>query len=1139
MSVENACGCGGCGGGGGPTTPRRVANRPGLGEIRTRVGTHADFLETMLARLTSHALPDGGRPLQRLSARDPADPSIALLDAWAVVADVLTFYQERIANEGYLGTATERRSVLELGRLVGYRLRPGVAASAYLAYTLEPGYDVTIPAGSLARSLPGPGENAEPFETAAALEARAAWGMLRPRRTRPYALVPPAAGEAVTAWLKGADTGLQANQMVLVAPSLGGPVQALTVRSATVDREADLTTITLVDHQAPEPPPAPALKRSVTPGALNPLGAAYESVIRPPSVQPPSQYHLARVPAQIYSDAADLAPQLLATFNPGARDALFAAYANTRVTLDSPYSAPVIEALRVSAVPFGATAPLEFITHADGTIERREWPLAEQHAALGIEVQSTLTREDGGAGAVTVPFNYPVDIEAGGAAPLNLSLRVWDRMSVPRQGHFALTDFTEAGAHQGEKILRANLDGVLVTMTARYQRGAFVWFLAAIEVRWHSVAGNITNTVTFGPDPGGDTTVLAANAGPRLFVTFDFSGETAPPVTATAQLARVQGGDGSAATVRLSQDAATLSILQTENQFAGTPEAARILSLDAEYDTIVPGSRLVVTGPLLGRQVHDVLDVHHAVRTDYGLSQKVTLLLLDRPWLSGDEATLADIRSVTIHGGNEVLDLAEAPIGDDVGGDLIELDGLYEGLTAGRWLAIGGERTDVPDAGGAPVTGIMGTELAMLAGVEHRPAQGTDANGSPFELPEERLHTRLILAKPLAYRYKRETATINANVIPATHGETRREVLGGGDSAARLQQFNLAAKPLTHLAAVTPKGTESTLEVRVDDILWREVDSLFPLGPAARNYQTRTDNDGKVTLTFGDGAHGARLPSGTGNVSARYRTGIGAAGNVGRAKISVLGPRALGVKAVSNPVAASGGADPESRDQARLRVPLATRALDRLVSVTDYTDFATLYAGIGKAAAARLPSGGGEVIHLTLAGAADAPLDERAELWRNLRRALFEFGDPSRPVVMAQREAVYVFLRARIKVLPDYLWDKVEPVLRARLLGRFGFEARALGQPMRLSELVAVMQKVEGVDYVDVDLFDAISASDAATPQALADKLAGFSAPPASAPRNSLPASAAYRDGRGFRPAQLVCFTPDLPDTLILTEVTV
>ena len=45
--------------------------------------------------------------------------------------DVLTFYQERIANEGYLRTATERRSMLELARAIGYELSPGVAASTY------------------------------------------------------------------------------------------------------------------------------------------------------------------------------------------------------------------------------------------------------------------------------------------------------------------------------------------------------------------------------------------------------------------------------------------------------------------------------------------------------------------------------------------------------------------------------------------------------------------------------------------------------------------------------------------------------------------------------------------------------------------------------------------------------------------------------------------------------------------------------------------------------------------------------------------------------------------------------------------------------------------------------------------------
>jgi hypothetical protein len=45
------------------------------------------------------------------------DPSMALLDAWAQVADLLSQYQERIASEGYLETDTERHSIAGVGEL--------------------------------------------------------------------------------------------------------------------------------------------------------------------------------------------------------------------------------------------------------------------------------------------------------------------------------------------------------------------------------------------------------------------------------------------------------------------------------------------------------------------------------------------------------------------------------------------------------------------------------------------------------------------------------------------------------------------------------------------------------------------------------------------------------------------------------------------------------------------------------------------------------------------------------------------------------------------------------------------------------------------------------------------------------------
>ena len=78
----------------------------------------------MLARLSSSDYP----ALARLKTRDNDDFTIALLDAAAVVLDILTFYQERLANESYLRTATQLDSLTQLSRLIGYQPAPGVSA---------------------------------------------------------------------------------------------------------------------------------------------------------------------------------------------------------------------------------------------------------------------------------------------------------------------------------------------------------------------------------------------------------------------------------------------------------------------------------------------------------------------------------------------------------------------------------------------------------------------------------------------------------------------------------------------------------------------------------------------------------------------------------------------------------------------------------------------------------------------------------------------------------------------------------------------------------------------------------------------------------------------------------------------------
>lgn len=209
VSQLNGCGC--CSGLE-FRTPAEVANRPGLNAIAYRVGTHPDFFDSMLASLSSPQLP----ALSGLQTRRGDDFTVGLLDAWATVADVLTFYQERIANESYLRTSVERFSLLQQARLIGYELRPGVAAGTFLAFTLESAAEspqvTLIDAGVKVQSIPGPCEVPQIFETVERIEARVEWNTLLPQMSK--RVIPRFGAKHV--FLKGTETNLKPGDALLL-----------------------------------------------------------------------------------------------------------------------------------------------------------------------------------------------------------------------------------------------------------------------------------------------------------------------------------------------------------------------------------------------------------------------------------------------------------------------------------------------------------------------------------------------------------------------------------------------------------------------------------------------------------------------------------------------------------------------------------------------------------------------------------------------------------------------------------------------------------------------------------------------------------------------------------------------------------
>jgi Baseplate J-like protein len=1052
-------------------TPALTANRPSLKALAYRAGTYATFLEAMQARLSSSEFPE----LRDLTTRDKSDPALALLDGWATVADVLAFYQERLANEGYLRTATERRSILELARLVGYTLRPGVASTVYLAYTLEKDSKATIPAGTRSQSVPGPRELPQSFETSDDLEARAEWNKLQPRLTQPQtrgSIFRAVSGEQNGLYLKGTATNLKPNDALLIDFE-GGVPEPYRVQQVIADTAADRTRVILRDW-------VPAQGAMIVGEILKRFRDLRKFRVSP----------RAEMTKRVLSHLDEL-EKLAATAT----------------------------AAEITAFIEEKTLPMLTEEHAvakdSGFNKLEPWlsqMIAEFSGAQGRLLASAGVSEEKLIAAATVPREKPASFVT----------LLGKRASIPPPNALRLqTELKKAFTPRAELFpqlltkLRPELEGVLfpALQNVNVSTDAAIKNVYALRVAASLFAHNLQPQ----PDSGEE---------PTLFDTWG------------PELAKSTGG------------------LPT-------------IALDSTYDQIKPESFIIIDRPPLldvsgGKVTIHVVDSTQATTmAAFGVSLKVTQLSVTAPWLAdltSDKQEFAIhftplLRGTNVYAQSEELPIADEPIDEPICNGVsepIELNGLYDGLKPGRWLIITGERTDVKDPDGNVVSGVNGTELVMLNVVSHGVKQISSPNQSAEKtaLPGDRMHTFLTLSDPLAYCYKRDTLTIYGNVVKATHGETRREVLGNGDASQPMQTFALRQSPLTYLSAPTPEGAESTLVVSVNDVKWHEADSLAGLQPDDRVFITQTDHDAKTKIIFGNGRKGARPPTGLENIRAVYRTGIGKPGNVKAGQVSQLTTRPLGVKEVINPRPASGGADRESCDQARQNAPLAILALDRLVSVRDYADFSRTFAGIGKASAAALSDGRRRLVHVTIAGADDIPIDPTSDLYRNLLVALRNFGDPHQPVELEMRELLSLVISANVRVLPDYEWESVAPQIREALLDAFGFSRREFGQDVTPSEVISAIQRVRGVEYVDLDLLTSI---DAATLQKLIDLiaskpsaentdsklLAALGLDLAAPPKRVVVELARLNPEKtgDILPAQLATLSRDVPQTLVFTEL--
>jgi hypothetical protein len=887
----NLCGC--CAGVT-DATPATISNRPGLPTIQYRVGRYATFIETMQAALSSSNAP----ALTGLRTRSPQDFSLALVDAWSEVLDILTFYTERLANEAYLGTAIEPRSVFELARLVGYKPSPGVSASTVLAFTLASAVGapavVPIAAGTRVQSVPGPGQTPQVFETSSALTATIAANAIPALTMQPWQLT----GGDTSTWIAGTANNVRAGDALLFVrapgriPSQSGPAAVVYVTAVTVDAVGGNTQIAW-DQALP----ASLAGSDACIYIFRTKGALYGANSPKPGMFATSV--LANIPG--WPSGATVGPNSdwgwqygeaqtvnldnsYAGLNPAASGASAAANQSQWMILTGPQYTSFFQIKSASESNpglYALSAKTSQVTLASGTV-LAGWMALSQHLdeLLYLFVQET---------RVTTAY---------------VNSQLLSGASVP------LTDWTLGGTYPRASGMLSPVEGVSLVLQG----------LQALAVK----------------------TPVAVN-GKRV------------RIAAITSLASPRGGF--------------------------TPAGA--------------------TGILA---------------------------------VSANQAFLVDA----------------FPPQTDSAGNL-----LWGVLT---------------------VTGQAGTLVTPPGSFELRPSASADvATGEAMVLSDVTVKsasggvTALSFNAPLTRIYDAATVTVNANSVEATHGETVKEIMGSGDATNAGLKLQLKQSPLTYVSAATGNGVQSTLAVRVNNLLWNEVDNFLNAAPADRDYITLPSSSGGPVVQFGDGVRGSRTPTGQSNIVATYRKGIGAAGNVAPGQLTQPLDRPQGLQAVTNPSAGTGGADPATPASARLSAPLPTLTLGRVVSLEDYQNFALNFGGIALALASWTWFGATRGVFLTVAGEGGTVLNANDAVVVNLLGALQNFGLPYVPVQVVSYTPVLFEIAMQVKVdAPTYDPGVVLGQVWQSLAAAFAFGKMQPGQSVAASYVIQLAQQVAGVMGVNM-----------------------------------------------------------------------
>ncbi|WP_298291085.1 hypothetical protein [uncultured Litoreibacter sp.] len=308
------------------------------------------------------------------------------------------------------------------------------------------------------------------------------------------------------------------------------------------------------------------------------------------------------------------------------------------------------------------------------------------------------------------------------------------------------------------------------------------------------------------------------------------------------------------------------------------------------------------------------------------------------------------------------------------------------------------------------------------------------------------------------------------NAVKISHGESKGpKTLGSGDGERPRQHFTLQVGEISHVPSpVSESGVIPALDVAVDGEVWPYADYIDPAAEGTRSWSTTLGEDGYLRIHFR-----RRLPTGTNNVGLiRHRVGVGLKGSrIPPCSFTKPMKKTAYVSEIHQPFSTSGGADREPVESLRSSAPSRLSSNGRAVSLRDFERLTARHASVWRARAEEIATATrSREIMMTIVPAGGAEL---GLLEHDLRAAILARAIPG--VVLSFQPYTPILLRFAATVRADltsYDQTDLQGACEDALRGAFALQERDFAQPAYVSEALAALESVHGIENAIISGFD-------------------------------------------------------------------